>query len=73
MDLKSENILLNSKAESGEEYTIKIIDLGLNKFMGADNYLQYKLGQAKKGGSVSSSHTHMLTIFFSHIAMLPKL
>jgi hypothetical protein len=33
-------------------YKVKIADIGLNKFMGQENYLTYKLGQAKKGGTV---------------------
>jgi serine/threonine protein kinase len=51
LDLKPENILLD---HSSTNYDIKIVDFGLNKFMGQEDYLVYKLGQAKKGGTVSN-------------------
>ncbi len=54
LDLKPENILLDNYSKGEHDYHIKIVDMGVNKFMGAENFLQIKLGQAKKGGSVRS-------------------
>lgn len=51
LDLKPENILLDKQL--GETH-IRIVDFGLNKFMGQEHYLLRKLGETKRGGSVSS-------------------
>ena len=43
LDLKPENILL----QQGSEEKIIIIDFGLNKFIGADNYIDMKMGELR--------------------------
>lgn len=45
--------MLDNYSRGDHDYHIKVVDLGVNKFMGPENFLQIKLGQAKKGGSVS--------------------
>jgi len=50
-DLKPENILVSNHSNNH----VLIIDFGLNKFIGPEEYINIKLGEERHGNSVSIS------------------